>query len=186
MRIASFLVLFALSTFASGAGSSKVLFVPGLTLPKGGEVIVVPAGKPGPGAKEFRPTLQSKIFDRELDLDGAGPFDVYFTPKGGRAVLAIAGWKPAKELKLSSHLGTVYVRGDDLPRASAIVLTLREDPGPGEKGHSPIQTAADYKEDLVVPDGFYAVWIVPANGAKARKIEDKTRVYTGRQTVVPE
>ena len=186
MRTASVLVLYALSTFASGAESSKVRLVPSPTLPKGGEVVLVPAGKPGPGAKEFRPSLQSKIFDREHDLEGAGPFDVYFTPKGGRAVLAIGGWKPAQELKLSSHLGSVYVRGDDLPRASAIVLTLQDDPGPGEKGYAPIQTATEYKEDLVVPDGFYAVWIVPANGAKARKIEDKIRVYAGRQTIVPE
>ena len=100
--------------------------------------------------------------------------------------MAVAGWKPAKELKLSSRLGAVCVRGDDFPRASAIVLTLQDDPGPNAKGHAPIQTVADYKEDLVVPDGFYAVWIVPENGAKARKIEDKIRVYAGRQTVVPE
>ncbi len=186
MRAAFTLVFLACSMPSRAAESSKVLFASGPALPKGGEVALVPAGKPGPSAKEFRPTLQSKLFDRELDLVGTGPFDVYFTPKGGRAVLAVVGWKPAKELKLSSHFGTVCVRGDDLPRARAIVLTLQDDPGPGEKGHAPIQTVADYKEDLVVPDGFYAVWIVPDNGAKARKVEDKIRVYAGRQTVVPE
>ena len=186
MRTVSILAFFTCSMPIPAVESFKVTFAPSPALPKGGEVALVPAGKPGPDAKEFRPSLQSKTFDRELDLVINGPFDVYFTPKGGRAVLAVAGWKPAKELKLSSHLGTVCVRGDDLPRASALVLTLQDDPGPGEKGHALIQTAADYKEDLVVPDGFYAVWIVPDNGAKARKIEAKIRVYAGRQTVVPE
>ena len=186
MRTAFLLVCLSCSIPSYATESTKVVFASSPALPKGGEVALVPAGKPGPGGKEFQPTLQSKMFDRELDLAGAGPFDVYFTPKGGRAVLAIAGWKPAKELKLSSRLGTVFVRGDDFPRASAIVLTLQDDPGPGEKGHAPIQIVADYKEDLVVPDGFYAVWIIPDNGAKARKIEDKIRVYAGRQTVVPE
>ncbi len=186
MRTVTILAFFTCLMPISAAESFKVTFASGPALPKGGEVALVPAGKPGPDAKEFRPTLQSKMFDGEIDLEGNGPFDVYFTPKAGRAVLAVAGWKPAKELKLSSRLGTVCVRGDDLPRASAIVLTLQDDPGPGVKGHAPIQTVADYKEDLVVPDGFYAVWIIPDNGAKARKIEDKIRVYAGRQTVVPE
>ncbi len=186
MRTVSLLAFFACLMAIPAAESSKVTFVVNPALPKEGEVALVPAGAPGPGAKEFRPTLQSKTFDRELDFEGAGPFDVYFTPKGGQAVLAIAGWKPAKELKLSSRLGTVSVRGDDLPRVSAIALTFQDDPGPGAKGHVPIQTVADYKEDLVVPDGSYAVWIVPDNGAKARKIEDKIRVYAGRQTIVPE
>ena len=80
----------------------------------------------------------------------------------------------------------MFVRGDDLPRTGGIVVTATDDPGPGEKGHAPLQNVPDYKEDLVVPAGFYAVWSISDNGAKARKVADKIRVLAGRQTVVPE
>ena len=178
--------LLAFSTCAGAAEVPKVRFVLGPALPKGGEIILVSAGKPGPTAKGFEAALRSKEFGEELELPGAGPYDAYFAPKGGQPVLALAGWKAEAELKLSAHLGTVLVRGDDLPRVGAVVLTLPGDAGPGEKGHAAIQSAGDYKGDLVVPPGFYAVWIVPVSGAKAQRVADKIRVLAGRETQVPE
>ena len=158
-------------------------------IPKGGEVALVPTGKSGPADKGFTAVLKTKEFSKELDLLGTGPFDVWFTPKGGKPVLAVTNWKVengANELKLGSYLGAVFVRGDDLPRTGGIVVTATDDPGPGEKGHAPLQNVPDYKEDLVVPAGFYAVWSISDNGAKARKVADKIRVLAGRQTIVPE
>jgi len=189
MRALLTVALFAVASVGSAAEAIRVTITPGAVLPKGGEIALVPAGKPGPAAKGFNAVLQTKEFGKELEVSGAGPFDVYYTPKGGKPVLAVAGWKVAKrsnELKPGSHLGTVYVRGDDLPRAGGLVVTTTGDPGPGEKGHAAIQTVSDYKEDLVVPAGFYSVWLISANGAKAQRIADRVRVLAGRQTVVPE
>ncbi len=185
------LFVFAILLVCSSAGAaegSKVT-ITGAGLPKGGEVTLVSAAKPGPAEKGFQAVLQTKEFDKEHDVARAGPFDAYYTPKGGKPVLAVAGWKAAEganDLKLGSHLGTVFVRGDDFPRAKSVVITATDDPGPSEKGHAAVQAVPDYKEDLVVPAGFYAVWVVPDNGARAVKVADKIRVLAGRQTVVPE
>ena len=158
-------------------------------IPKGGEAALVPTGKPGPSQKGFNAELQTREFDKALDLRAEGPLDVWFTPKGGKPVLATTGFKVVggmNELKLGAYLGSIYVRNDDLPRVSGIVVTATDDPGPGEKGHAPIQTVQDYKNDIVVREGSYAVWIISDNGAKARKIADKARVLAGKQSVLPE
>ena len=60
------------------------------------------------------------------------------------------------------------------------------DPGPGEKGHTAIQTASDYRVEMAVPAGTYAVWVVPANGAKAQRVDDSVRVQAGRSVKVGE
>jgi hypothetical protein len=161
----------------------------GKTLPKGGTVTVVTAGQPGPGQKGHAPTAVVTDFAKPAALPDAGPFDVYFTPKGGKPVLAAAKWKragPGKAtLALGDYLGVVVVRGDDLPRADAVVITSVTDPGPGEKGHAAVQSAPDYKADMAVPAGTYAVWVVPFNGAKAQRVADNVRVLAGRAVPVP-
>lgn len=118
-------------------------------------------------------------------LGGAGPFDVIATPKGGLPVriahkLEI---KPGTThaLRLADFLGVVEVFGDNFPRAEAIVITAKDDPGPGEKGHVPLQRASDYRVEMVVPDGKYAVWVIPANGARALKVNDDVRVLAGHR-----
>lgn len=188
MRYFALAVLALVPAFAK-AGDVKIRITGSPVLPKLGEVSVVPAGKPGPDQKNFNAVLQTQEFGKEYDLLSGGPFDVYYTPAGGKPVLAVAKWKVkpgTNELKLDSHLGTIFVRGDDLPGASAIVLTAVGDPGPGEKGHAPIQKVAGYKDDAVVTEGFYSVWIVSDNGAKARRVANKVRILAGRQKVVPE
>lgn len=185
------LIAFAFLMFPTSAKAAEVKITLSTTaiIPKGGEVALVPTGKSGPADKGFTAVLKTKEFGKELDLLGTGPFDVWFTPKGGKPVLAVTNWKVEKganELNLGSYLGTVFVRSDDLPRTVGIVVAATDDPGPGEKGHAPLQNVPDYKEDLVVPAGFYAVWVISDNGAKARKVADKIRVFAGRQTVVPE
>lgn len=127
-------------------------------------------------------------FDAPLKLPNAGPFTVWVTPKGGVAVRAAekVSAKPGEtvELKFGDLFGTLEVFGDEFPRAEKVVITDPRDPGPGEKGHVAIQTASDYRVDMLVPPGTYAVWVVPANGAKPQRVEDNVRVQAGRSTRV--
>jgi hypothetical protein len=122
--------------------------------------------------------------DEAVALPGAGPFEVWVKPKDGVAVkaadaLTLKAGAP-HELKLGDLLGAVEVFGDNFPRAEKVVLTDPRDPGPGEKGHVAIQVAKDYRVGMCVPPGNYAVWVVPANGAKAQRVEDNVRVLAGR------
>ena len=127
-------------------------------------------------------------FDKAKPLPGDGPFEVWVKPKGGIVVkvldkLTVTAGK-THELKLGEVLGVVEVFGDNFPRADRIVLTDTRDPGPGEKGHVAVQAAKDYRVEMCVPPGTYAVWVVPANGAKPHKVEDNVRVPAGRSVRV--
>jgi len=158
-------------------------------VPKGAEVVLVETGSPGPGEKKYDPKLTVNEFDKPITIPAVKLFDVYLTYKSGLPVRIESKWGSKvglNEIKLAGSVGTVMVRGDDLPRAAKIVLTAVDDPGPSEKKHVPIQETSDYKQDLLVVPGFYAVWVVPANGARAVKVADKIRVQAGRSTVVPE
>jgi hypothetical protein len=123
-------------------------------------------------------------FDKPLQLPNAGPFEVWVKPKYGIAVKAVEKLTvkdgQTHELKLGDVLGVVEVFGDNSPRAEKVVLTDTRDPGPGEKGHVAIQWVKDYRIEMCVPPGTYAVWVVPANGAKAQRVEDNVRVQAGR------
>jgi hypothetical protein len=127
-------------------------------------------------------------FDKPLVLPDEGPFEVFAKPKGGipiklsEKVMVKAG-KPY-EIKLGDLLGSVEVFGDNFPRADKIVLTAERDPGPGEKGHVPVQEAAEYRVDMAAPPGFYAIWVVPANGAKAQRVVERVRVMAGKSVRV--
>jgi hypothetical protein len=127
-------------------------------------------------------------FDKALPLPSDGPFEVWVKPKDGIAVRVLEKLSektgPTHELKLGDVLGVVEVFGDNFPRADKVVLTDTRDPGPGEKGHVAIQWAKDYRVEMCVPPGTYAVWVVPANGAKAQRVEDNVRVQAGRSVKV--
>jgi hypothetical protein len=88
------------------------------------------------------------------------------------------------ELKIGDLLGSVEVFGDKFPRAEKIVLTDLKDDGPGEKGHVALQAAKEYRVEMAVPPGMYAVWVVPDNGAKAQRVVENVRVQAGRSTRV--
>jgi hypothetical protein len=127
-------------------------------------------------------------FGKSFELPGDGPFEVFAKPKGGVAI-KIAEKVSVKsgqtyELKLDDLIGSVEVFGDNFPRADKIVLTDERDPGPGEKGHVEVQAASDYRVDMAVPPGFYAVWVIPANGAKAQRVVDRVRAMAGKSVRV--
>ncbi len=127
-------------------------------------------------------------FDKPFALPNDGPFEVFAKPKGGVPIkltkkLTVKSGE-THELKLAEFIGAVEVFGDNFPRADKIVLTDERDPGPGEKGHVPVQVATEYRVDMAAPPGFYAVWIVPANGAKAQRVVDSVRVMAGKSVRV--
>jgi hypothetical protein len=123
-------------------------------------------------------------FDAPIPLPHDGPFEVVVKPKGGLPVVVLDRLtvKPGTvhRLRTGDVLGTVEVFGDDLPRAEKIVITDVKDPGPGEKGHVAVQSAGEYRAALLVPPGTYAVWVVPANGARPQRVVDNVRVQAGR------
>ena len=157
-------------------------------LPPMTAIAAVKGGAPGPGAKDFRPVASVADYKDTLALPGEGPFDVWWQPREGKAVRVLCGFAAkepgVKEIKLATLLGVVRVRGDKLPRASLVVVAPQGDPGPDEKGHFAVQMAPDYRAEMAVPEGFYSVWIKPANGARAQRVEDRVRVLAGKRTEV--
>lgn len=189
IRIAA-LVLFGFATASATDGERSLTVSTSKALPKIDAVLVYEAGAVKPGKDRPKPVVSGKPGEA-LALPGDGPFDVYVRPKGQGEVLVATkvnvktGAK--HELKLSESLGTLQVfQNDDSPRLGKIVLTDPLDPGPDEKGHVPVQTGTEYREELVVPDGFYAVWLVPGNGARSQRIAERIRVLPGKNVRVGE
>jgi len=150
--------------------------------PKG--IAIVKAGEPGPNAPKHKAIVLVGKYKETAKLADDGPFDVWWIPKNGMALRIAAGLKlndgEVKEIKVDDHLGLVNVRGDNQPRVGRITIAPQDDPGPGEKGHVPIQTAKDFRVDMVVPEGFYSLWITPDNNARPRKIIDRFRALAGK------
>lgn len=120
-----------------------------------------------------------------IKLPHPGPFDIWAVPRHGIGIrvanrLDIPNGRQ-HTLALESCLGTLEVYGDRFPRAEAIVVTPKGDPGPGEKGHVAVQRVNDYRLEMVIPEGQYSVWVVPANGSKAQRVVDDVRILAGRR-----
>lgn len=127
-------------------------------------------------------------FEKQMSLPSDGPFIIIGRPKTGIPI-TLADEVTVKagttfDLKLSNVIGSVEVFGDNFPRAEKIVLTQERDPGPGEKGHVPVQEVKDYRTEMAAPPGFYAVWIVPANGARAQRVADRIRIQASKSVRV--
>jgi hypothetical protein len=184
-RIAVVVALAVLAPAGAADGDRRLTVVPSKALPAVEAVTVYPAGAVKAGKERPKPALTVTKFGEPAALPGEGPFDVYAKPKDGIPVLVAAKLSvkagQAHELKLGDLLGTVEVfQTDDSPRAEKIVVTAPDDAGPDEKGHVAVQVGSGYRVEMPVPEGFYAVWVVPANGARARRVADRVRVLTGR------
>jgi hypothetical protein len=151
-------------------------------LPPAKAIVITKAGEPGPGTAEHEAIASIAALKEEAKLPGEGPFDVWFVPKDGKGIKAVAGWKAkdgANEIKLNDHIGVINFRGDGQPRGTLLV-TPHDDEGPETKKHVVIQTAGDTRAEMAVPPGDYAIWVVPETGARARKVVDKIRVLAGK------
>jgi hypothetical protein len=171
------------STLSAADGGRQIQVIPSKAIPSIETVTVYQMSN---GKRESVGELSK--FDKPITLKGDGPFEILAKPKGGIPI-TIAEKVTVKtgqthELKLGELIGSVEVFGDNFPRADKIVLTDEKDPGPGEKGHVPVQVATDYRVDMAAPPGFYAVWVIPANGAKAQRVVDRVRVMAGKSVRV--
>jgi hypothetical protein len=183
MRIAFAFVL--LSSIAT-ADDRSIQVIPSKSLPQIESVSIYRSADLKPGQARPKPLASAKEPKDATTL--AVPSEavtVFVKPKGGIDV-PVADKLTVKAgavhvLKLGDLLGVVDVfQKDGFPKIDRIVLTAPDDPGPDEKGHVAIQSAADYRDEMLVPEGFYAVWLVPANGARAQRIEDRIRVLPGK------
>lgn len=153
-------------------------------LPALKNIVVTKSGAPGPGAAKHQAVATATQYKEAVKLPGDGPYDIWWQAKDGIAVRVLRGLKvlegETKEVKIDDHVGIVAVRGDGQPRAALVTVAAQDDPGPDEKGHIPVQTAKDYRVEMVVPEGFYALWITPENGARPRKVNDRFKVPAGK------
>ncbi len=178
------LVLSAVGTVAlADDGDCRLVVVPAKTQPAVSSVMVYPAGATPDGPA--KPALKSKTIGTPIVMPAKGVYDVYVAPSGGRYVKAAAGLKAepgtTHTVKLVEKLGVIDVfRRDDSPRVGRVVVTDPFDAGPDEKGHVAVQTAPDFRVEMLVPEGDYAVWVVPENGARAIRVADRIRVLSGR------
>lgn len=175
-------------SFAAAADDPRLKIVASRALPAIESATVYKTGDVKPG-KKAKPIVTISSFTDAAAIPGTGPFDVHVKPKGGLpipvAVKLTVKAGQTHELKLGDLLGTIAVfQNDDSPRTERIVVTATDDPGPDEKGHVAIQVGSEYREEMAVPEGFYAVWVVPANGARAQRVADRIRVLAGRNVRV--
>lgn len=181
----------ACATVLAADGDPTLKVVTSKAIPKMESVTVYKAADGKPGKEKPKPVLTITKFDEPAALPGEGPFDIYAKPKGGievrvaEKVTVKAG--QTHELKLGDLLGVVDVfQKDDFPKPEKFVITAPDDPGPDEKGHVAIQVGNDFRVEMPVPEGFYAVWLVPANGARATRIADRIRVLPSKSVRVGE
>jgi len=180
MRLAVLLLLCAAPAIAAEHAvrfSSPAYFLPPLK-----EIVITKAGEPGPGKPGHAAVASVASLKDEANLPNEGPFDVWIVPKDGMPIEAVAGFTAkdnAPEVKLNEHIGVIAFRGEGQPRGTLLV-TAYDDPGPEGKRHTVVQRAVDTRAEMAVPPGDYAVWLVPANGARARRVVDKIRVHAGK------
>jgi hypothetical protein len=179
MRIV-LLLLCATPAFAADrtvAFSSPMYFLPPVK-----EIVFTKAGEPGPGAPKHVPISTATTLKDAPKLTAEGPYDIWFVPRDGKPIKAVAGFKTKEgenEVKLNDYLGVISFRGEGQPRGTLIV-TPYDDEGPETKKHVVIQAAGDTRAEMAVLPGDYAVWVVPQSGARARKVVDKIRVQAGK------
>jgi hypothetical protein len=179
MRLA---IVLLLATPLVAAERTVRFSAPMYFLPPAKAIVLTKTGDPGPGQPKHEAAATVATLKDEMKVAGDGPFDVWFVPKDGKPVRAIVGLKVQdgiNEVKLNDHLGVIQFRGDGQPRGTLFV-TGYDDPGPEGKGHAVVQTARDTRAEMVVLPGDYAIWVVPENGARARRVVDKIRVHAGK------
>ena len=186
MRLA--VVLLTLTPLATIAGERTVRFTaPMYFLPPTKAIVRerTPAHRVQ-ASRSTRRLLPSQRSRTTPSFPSEGPFDIWFVPKDGKPIKAVAGYKAkdgVNDVKLNDYLGVISFRGDGQPRGTLLV-TAFDDPGPEGKGHVVVQTASDTRAEMAVVPGDYAVWVVPASGARARRVVDKIRVHAGKTATV--
>jgi hypothetical protein len=154
----------------------------GFPVPK--KLVFVKTGAPGPGQAKHQELLGISTLGKPVKLPEAGPFDVWWVPQhDGMATKILTGesFKPGqREIALLEIVGGVRVRGDSRARPQLLALTEPNAPGPDDEGFAPVATCKDFKTEMIIPAGFYALWFRGGNSARAEKLESKLKVLSGK------
>src|SRR5215475_8023516 len=111
--------IFALPVLAYSADRTVRFTSPMYFLPPAKAIVVTKTGEPGPGAAKHEAVASIAALKDEAKLPSEGPYDIWFVPKDGKPIKAIANWKAndgSNEIKLNDHLGVINFRGDGQPR----------------------------------------------------------------------
>jgi hypothetical protein len=149
------------------------------------KLVLVKTGSPGPGQPKHLPVAEMTETGKSVKLPNAGPFDVWWVPAhNGMATLILSAAsfkeKVASEIALLDHVGGVRLRGDKFARAQLIAMTEPNAPGPDDDGYKPLATCPEFKQEMIIPAGFYALWFRGGNSARAVKLESKLKVLAGK------
>ena len=154
----------------------------GFPAPK--KLVLVKGGVPGPGQAKHQAILEITTLGKAVKLPDAGPFDVWWIPQhDGMATKILAGEsfkEGLREIALLEIVGGVRVRGDNRARPQIIALTEPNAPGPDDAGYAPLATCKEFRSEMIVPTGFYALWFRGGNSARAEKLESKLKVLAGK------
>jgi hypothetical protein len=85
-----------------------------------------------------------------------------------------------REIALLEIVGGVRVRGESRARPQLLALTAPNGPGPDDEGYAPLATGKQFKTEMIVPVGFYALWFRGGNSARAEKLESRLKVLAGK------
>jgi hypothetical protein len=154
----------------------------GFPAPK--KLVLVKAGAPGPGQAKHQAIVEITTLGKPVKLPEAGPFDVWWVSQhDGMAtkILANESFKEGiREIALLEIVGGVRVRGDNRARPQIIALAEPNAPGPDDEGYAPLATCKEFKTEMIVPAGFYALWFRGGNSARAEKLDNKLKVLAGK------
>jgi hypothetical protein len=152
--------------------------------PEPKKLVFVKAGAPGPGQMKHQAILEITALGKAAKLPDAGPFDVWWFPHhDGMAtkIMAAESFKVGlREIALLEIVGGVRVRGDNRARPQLMALTEPNAPGPDDEVYAPLATCKEFKSEMIVPAGFYALWFRGGNSARAEKLESKLKVLAGK------
>src|SRR4051794_22903446 len=129
MRLA-ILAILALPIATLAADRIVTFSSPMYFLPPVKEIVFTKAGTPAPGDNKYEPLVAVPDMTNRPKLANEGPYDIWYVPKDGKAIKAVAGFKAKEgtnEIKLNDHLGVISFRGVDQPRGSLIVTTYDDE-----------------------------------------------------------
>jgi hypothetical protein len=155
----------------------------GFPAPK--KLVVVKAGTSGPGQPKYKSVAEATEMGKSIKLPDAGPYDIWWVPKhDGMATRILTSEsfkdKSLREINLLEYIGGVRIRGDNRARAQLIALTEPNAQGPDDEGYAPLATCTEFKTEMIVPTGFYALWFRGGNAAKATKVDNRLKVLAGK------
>jgi hypothetical protein len=160
---------------------------PQITTPAMKEFFVVPSGTTQPIFPSEILALRDR-YNQVFRLPPGVQFDVYWTPKEGKAICMIHNFiiKDADtvEIRPEEYLGFIRVSGKGLPPAKEIWVTAAGTTTPIFPSEV-VQQGKGYGVDLVLPAGHYDVWLLPGDPPKSEKPEEKLKELLETKPTTP-